>query len=71
MYGLLYIMLFQMQAKFITDAFFSNMFSHSINKQEVEARKAIAITTGNIRNKMSFQLFATDTEKFIKSSVLE
>jgi hypothetical protein len=32
MYGLLYITLFQMQAKFITDAFFSNTFFHSINK---------------------------------------
>jgi hypothetical protein len=37
----------------------------------VEARKAIAITTGSIRNKMSFQLLATDTEKFLKSSVPE
>ena len=32
MYGQLYLMLFQMQAKFTTDAFFSNMFSYIINK---------------------------------------
>jgi len=50
---------------------FSNMSSHSINKYEVDARKVIAITTRGIRNKISCQLHATDTEKFLKSSVRE
>lgn len=71
MYGQLYLMLFQMQAKFTTDAFFWNMFSHIINKLQVEAKKAIMITTRSTRNKISFQLYDTDIEKFLKSSVPE
>ena len=70
MYGLLYLMLFQMQAKFITDAFFSNMFSHSTHKWGVEARKATAITTRVLETKYLFNYMPKILKNFLKVQCL-
>jgi hypothetical protein len=52
----------------ITDAFFSNVFSHITNKYHTEDRKVIAISTRSIRNKRAFQIYVTDSETFLISS---
>jgi hypothetical protein len=68
MYGELYLMLSQIQAKFITQAFFSDMFSHIINKYHTEARKVSAIRNRSIINVTAFQIYGTDTGTFLISS---
>jgi hypothetical protein len=45
------------------------MFSHIINKYQVEASRVIAITIIITRNKIPFQIYSTDTGTFLIVSV--